>query len=534
MVRGALFGLTLLLTLHAGGQGVTSPVYHASGVIDTQTLRTAVDAEGNFFYARAFHTNFGVLDFDPGPGIVSRSAEEMNRVCYVAKVGPSLSLEWLKLLHTPNGFLEVSDIATDSEGNPILLGDYGRSGPGSDNIDFGEPGTPHVMQVRRHDAIIWKLDQDGRTLWVKIIPGGTSGCVDIHVGPDDRIYVAGMFLGDQDFDPGPAMHTLSATSGLNAFVLKLTADGLFTWVRHFAENSSGGLGLVQVDVDTDGSVYIGSPFVQQVDADPGPGIHRLFQGPILGDTLLVRLNANGDLVWALTTSKVEIDQLILDKVGGLLVGHEAEGITRYSEAGTLLWDHGAHEIENFVLGSDNDFYYVGTYRLIDSIGSGDGSANPPENGFSNVMLGRWTLDGTQLWFTTMPSLERSQHGGQEIYFSNGKLLINSLLNGATDVNPSTTAEHVLSPFTEEHVSSVLVQLRSAEQVWMSYIWQPIADGSFALPLRSLRSAMRAIQPGEPINIKSVDGGIVGLDTGQFSKPTTIKSFGGPVQIGVQP
>src|SRR5688572_3020433 len=68
--------------------------------------------------------------------------------------------------------------------------------------------------------------------------GGSSGadygqC--IAADTYGNVYVAGMFTGTADFDPGPGSTSLSSNSGSNdIFLAKYDATGIFQWVQQIA------------------------------------------------------------------------------------------------------------------------------------------------------------------------------------------------------------------------------------------------------------------------------------------------------------
>lgn len=132
--------------------------------------------------------------------------------------------------------------------------------------------------------------------WVDDIGGPGSNCISsaVQVDEQNNIYVAGFFNGTADFDPSPAVYNLTATGTFDTFVAKYTTDGKFIWAVRV-----GGGDYTQVNsmgVDKDGNPIISGQFDQPIDADPGPGVNTLT--PNGYDAFLIKLNTNGQLVWA--------------------------------------------------------------------------------------------------------------------------------------------------------------------------------------------------------------------------------------------
>jgi hypothetical protein len=82
-------------------------------------------------------------------------------------------------------------------------------------------------------------------------------------------YYTGMYSATTDFDPGPGVFTLTSSSGLDLFVLKLDAAGNFVWAVSFGSPVSQV--AYHVRADNNGHVYVAGWFSDSVDFDPGPG-----------------------------------------------------------------------------------------------------------------------------------------------------------------------------------------------------------------------------------------------------------------------
>ena len=85
-----------------------------------------------------------------------------------------------------------------------------------------------------------------------------------------------MFHNTQDFDPGPAVYTLSTNGGVYAsdvFVCKLNTDGYFIWAASFGGTSEDyATGLA---VDNSENIYTTGVFSGTADFDPGDGVYNL-------------------------------------------------------------------------------------------------------------------------------------------------------------------------------------------------------------------------------------------------------------------
>lgn len=112
---------------------------------------------------------------------------------------------------------------------------------------------------------------------------------------DGSLYLTGEFSGTLDADPGPGVFTLTAVSGIDAYLTKFDSTGQFLWAVSF-----GGTGLQSgraITCDASGDVLVGGSYDGAFDADPGVGVNTV---AVLGylDVFLIRLNSSGNFIWA--------------------------------------------------------------------------------------------------------------------------------------------------------------------------------------------------------------------------------------------
>lgn len=122
----------------------------------------------------------------------------------------------------------------------------------------------------------------------------TDIIVEIAKDNSGNIFVAGVLAnGTQDMDFGAGVANLSSTNG-NPFVSKYDANSNLIWTKIF---SSSDLATCKgIHVDDAGAVYIFGQYGNSIDADPGAGTHTLSFAGL--DAYLIKLNTNGNLIWA--------------------------------------------------------------------------------------------------------------------------------------------------------------------------------------------------------------------------------------------
>ncbi|MBK6754798.1 MAG: hypothetical protein IPG69_14740 [Flavobacteriales bacterium] len=151
----------------------------------------------------------------------------------------------------------------------------------SDSADFDPgPGTIELNTTSQYDqdAFICKLDVDLSLVWVKQL--GVSALdeygTDISIAQDGSVFVSGGFsgFGSTDLDPGPGTYLVDQSGGnSDMYMVKLDPQGDFVWGVGLG---ASGFDLAEsIQIDLFGNVYTGGRFGDEVDFDPGPGVHSL-------------------------------------------------------------------------------------------------------------------------------------------------------------------------------------------------------------------------------------------------------------------
>jgi gliding motility-associated-like protein len=136
--------------------------------------------------------------------------------------------------------------------------------------------------------------------WAKSVGGvDPDFCTAITTDHSSNVYSTGYFTVSADFDPGPAVYTLTCGSlNWDPFVTKLDSAGNFLWAKQFKGTAMhGGKGL-SIKLDNSDNVYITGEFFSTVDFDPGPGVFNLTTGTTDIESFVVKLDSAGNFVWA--------------------------------------------------------------------------------------------------------------------------------------------------------------------------------------------------------------------------------------------
>jgi hypothetical protein len=201
------------------------------------------------------------------------------------------NFQWAKGIGGP--FFDGSNVvALDASENVYTTGTF----KGTVDFDPG-PGINNLTSLGVVDVFISKSDADGNFIWAKSF-GGLNNQYGNAIGVDasGNVYVAGLYIGTTDFDPGVGTYTLASVAGTSdAFVAKLDASGNFVWAR-----SIGGAGyncIYSLVLDNSGNVYTTGLYDGTVDFDPGIGTYPL-TAVASDDFFISKLDASGNFVWA--------------------------------------------------------------------------------------------------------------------------------------------------------------------------------------------------------------------------------------------
>jgi hypothetical protein len=186
---------------------------------------TVIDQSGNVYVTGSFS---GTTDFDPGTGIFNLTAATNPNGSYedifIAKYSISGALIWAKRIGGSATDFGT-DIVLDGLGNPVICGRYTHSI--TVFIDF-DPG-PGVFQLNGGNttgisAFVLKLSSVGNFLWASSTSAGVYPYSMIR-NTDESIVLTGGFAANVDFDPGPGTFLLATpTSGTNAY-----GENSFVW-----------------------------------------------------------------------------------------------------------------------------------------------------------------------------------------------------------------------------------------------------------------------------------------------------------------
>lgn len=246
------------------------------------------DTAGNIYLCGYFS---GDVDFDPTAGQQVLNGAGFKDI-FIAKYSSNGLLQWVKQIGNTDD-QTAFDISVSTSGSLYITGSF------EGTLDFNPgPGINNFSSQGNSDIFILKLDNAGNYIWNKRI--GDTDIDEGHrlmLGSSDEIYVTGFFGWTTDFDPGPAVTTLTSVGSDDIFILKMDTMGSFEWARSIgSSNLDEG---IEIRTLTNGDVCTYILFRDAADVDPGNGVN-IFSPSSAGysDLALICLDSLGTYRWA--------------------------------------------------------------------------------------------------------------------------------------------------------------------------------------------------------------------------------------------
>jgi Secretion system C-terminal sorting domain/Beta-propeller repeat len=314
----------------------------------------ALDASGNVYITGTFN---GTSDFDPGAATYSLSPVGSWDI-FVVKLNSNGAFVWAHAIGGPTEEDRGLGIAVDATGNTYITGSF------KGTVDFNPGSSTYNLTADYIDAFILKLKTDGSFDWAKKMGGiYTDMGNSITVDAGGFVYTTGIFRGlNCDYDPGAGTAYLNTYGDSDGYILKLNSSGDFIWVKQFTSGAYDYSIGNSIAADATGNLYITGAFHGATDYDPGTGNTTIRSGGY-SDGFLVKLNSNGQLVWAKQLGGCQIEDY------GTSVAVDAQG----------------------------NVYSTGIFQYIADFNPGAGVYNLQSSGAIDGFISKLTTNGDFVW-----------------------------------------------------------------------------------------------------------------------------------------
>ncbi len=278
-----------------------------------------------------------------------------------------------------------------------------------------------------------KAFKDNNTLNYSVGNNGRS----IGVDSQGNVYTVGLFMYSMDFDPGPGVYSLVASSPSNygIYISKLDANGNFVWAKQIPTLVEWG--AIELEVAPDGTIYLASQLRGTADMDPGPSV--LMMSSIgFKDAFIAKIDKDGNLIWVKKFGgpgdtgaefmSVAFDQNNNVIIGGLFnntidvdpgpgvvnmtsTGHQQSFIVKLNSNGDYIWAHqfgngGVYNnsnIRDLKCDPQGNIITVGGFAGVCDFDPGPSTfiMTCSSGSISDGFICKWDADGNLLWAKSM-------------------------------------------------------------------------------------------------------------------------------------
>lgn len=271
------------------------------------------------------------VDFDPGPGEFLRGND--GPFCWA--LSPTGALQWAvgieSLGGTPTGGYGLAKaLALTASGAPRLVGTW------VGDMDFDPDAGTQIRSSDNdvQDAYCLALTPLGAYEWVATwgdFDDDVAYGVGLTSGGAPRI--AGTFHATVDFDPGVPVQPLSAAGELDAFLLGLTAAGVYEFAMRWGGPDDDYANAVAVD--STGASRVAGQWQGLADFDPGAGAAPKTS---LGveDAYCLALSPTGGFQWVATvegTARQKANAVRVTNTNGVRFCGDFSGLTNFRPTG---------------------------------------------------------------------------------------------------------------------------------------------------------------------------------------------------------
>jgi hypothetical protein len=325
----------------------------------------------------------------------------------------------------------------------------------------GDKSDPQVVsiQVTITDQLV--------TGWVQAFGGNNFDAgKTIVCDSQDNVYVAGIFSGTVDFDPGEGFAERTSKGFTDVFISLFDDGGKFTGVRVFGGTDWDDCS--SIFVDTDDNFYIAGSFKGIADFDTGVGVEEhMSRGE--SDIYVMKLDSDGKLLWVNTWGGAKADRsgdLAMDSSGGVFVtgsfkdsvdfdpasggynlissGEQDAFLSKFDSSGQFKWARawgGTSDDEglSLAINSLGSIFVAGYFSDTVDLDPGGDMKIVASNGGNDAYLSSFNTSGNFLWTGTWGASGDDQSLGISIDgFDN--IYVAGKFSETVDFNPGTALE----------------------------------------------------------------------------------------------
>ncbi|MFT5724197.1 MAG: hypothetical protein ACI9JN_001314 [Bacteroidia bacterium] len=309
---------------------------------------------------------------------------------------------------------------------------------------------------------------------------------------EGNIYITGIISGSVNMDPLDSGQMTLHHGRHDAFIQKLNNNGELEWVKT--------IGGIQEDhgqciaIDSKEEIIVGGSYSFEVDLDPGFA-KTLVSSNGLVDGFLVKLDKNGDLIWAReakSVNQVGFNRVLTDSqdniyVSGIFSGEvqlsdgsnsvslKSQGkldffIAKYSASGSLEWAFslggaGTDACHSLALTPQNNLVIGGSYTKSIDLDHGTGKNNHTSgDNRPRSLIASYSDNGDFIWGRSFGPMTSSNTVTDIVIDSHGMLYVSGVFVDSMDYD--STGPGPCLKTTSLYTDSYVLKLdQSANLIW---------------------------------------------------------------------
>jgi hypothetical protein len=292
---------------------------------------------------------------------------------------------------------------------------------------------------------------------------------------DGNVYVTGLFTANTDFDPGPGVASLTATSDADAFIAKYSSSGAYIWAYRLGDVGAAGNAGTSIAIDPAGDVVVGGYFSGTVDFDfSSATTSRTATG--MNDIFLLKLDKDGAFKWVNTMGGPYGDYataLKVDNNGNILLAGSFADFTdfdpslatmlldaskgglfmaRYDKDGHYKWarnigcNGGSQFLNAMTTDKTGNIYITGSFNGPADFDPGTASVMLPSIGYQDLFVARYDTSGNYVWANHTGSSKNVAQSYGITVSSKGDVTIAGIYYETVDFDPGSGVHNLTATF----------------------------------------------------------------------------------------
>lgn len=346
---------------------------------------------------------------------------------YLHSYSQQPTYNWLTNLENDEVII-LSDMTIDNIGNIYSVGHF------LGTVDF-DPGISVLNVYYDYGGMfIQKTDEDGNLIWLKTFETTDdfgNSMFGVATNSLGNVFVTGAFELDFDMNPNSGIDMSTSNGEVNMYIIKLDSTGNYIWGRSYG-SSDGSVGN-EIASDDNDNVYITGEFHNTIDFDLSAGTNIHTCPNSFRNAFLLKLDSNGDLVWANSHGDLSGDMgvdLGVDNIGNVYVvgvfqgsidadpgpnifqlysnGVQNSVIQKFDPLGNLIWagsfESNSHvQILDMDIDNNSNIYVTGVYRALTDfdINATQHNLSPTITPNRDCFTVKMDSSGTFKWATTI-------------------------------------------------------------------------------------------------------------------------------------